>query len=112
MSNEVFKLTGIVYSRSKGIDPVDGDYSINPASDVVVRAIGFADAVKNIDCVCEIEWFGAGLLLVNNKFVVNTKKRQWRNHGKAKWYGYKTPQQFVEQFVKPTYDRYKQNGWI
>lgn len=56
-----------------------------------------AEEFKNLGVDVKIVSNG---LILNNKFRVGAKKPRWRVVGKNVWYRYKTPEQFVEDYIK------------
>lgn len=47
----------------------------------------------------DLEWYGSGMLIINQKYIVAPRSSKWRVKGKNKWYWYKNPTNLVEKYI-------------
>jgi len=60
------------------------------------EAIAFVEVDRKFHIDLEHQGY---LFLVNHRFVIAPLKRKWRVKGKAQWYYYKNPEQFIRKYV-------------
>lgn len=74
-------------------------YKVTPADNTVNR-IKEAIAFVEVDRVFTLDLdHPTKMFVVADKFFIVPRTRAWRQKGKAQWYLYKNPEQFVRRYV-------------
>jgi len=69
----------------------------NPHDKEIKRLNTIIDFVK---AGASVERTDVGFITVNGKYIISLANPKWRVKGKNKWYWYKTPEQFIDKYVK------------
>lgn len=73
------------------------DQYSNPYRREIIR---LETIIEFVNTGVRVERTASGLITINGKYIVSLATPRWRVKGKAKWYWYTTPTEFVKKYIQ------------